>query len=121
MRFTFNTDFKVHPVGVHPGVLTDVNEIDTRFGPRLKWLFETGEKDSNGNPIVLSILTGANFHPEAMITRLVRALGIEPPTDASEAEAFNPFAFIGRQVRLVVRHKSNGRFLTAEVFDVLPV
>lgn len=112
----------LHPAGIFPAVLKNWEETTSKYGPRVRWTFETNVQREDGKAPELSVWTGMSFGPKAQLNQLLISLEVDPPETDEEAELFNPDLLMGLQVQLEVRHTlGNDGTTWANVEKVAPL
>lgn len=112
----------LHPEGIFPAQLVTWEETVGKYGPRVRWTFETNVEREDGNPPQLAVWTGMSFGPKAQINQLLTSMGVTPPSTDDEAEMFNPDDLIGLRVRIQVKHElGNDGTLWANVAKMAPL
>jgi len=94
--------FTLHPEGFYTGELVEIAEEESEYGPRIKFVFETGEKKENGESLGIWHYCSPKLSPLSKLsTTLTGILGCK--FDDLEEE-FDLAGLKGRKTRITVKH-----------------
>lgn len=131
----------LHPEGWFPATVVKIEDVDGKYGPQIRWHFETPEKqeDDDGKPICgedgqqlqgrLSDFTGikasSGSTKPSKLGKLLLGLGCKLPSTQEEAEAMNDDWFLklyGKKVMIkVVQQTMDDGRVFANIFEYKPV
>ena len=91
-----------HTTGTFVAKISLPKQLDTKYGKRLMWAMETGEKDDDGNELAANLFTGLTLTHNSKLTEL-----IEVATGKALAELpkrFDVESIVGTQIQILVVH-----------------
>lgn len=103
MRFEV-PKYWLHPEGIFPAQIVTWEEADGKWGPRVKWVFETNQQRDDNKPAQLSFFTSCSFGKKSALSVMLTALGVAVPDTDEAAAAFNPDDLIGTECTIQVKH-----------------
>lgn len=93
-----------HPEGIYEASLVDFESEVGEYGPKVRWVFETGVEREDGKPPRLYHRTGTSFGKKSNLVAMLSSLGLDLPSNPAEAAAFSPNDLVGLRCRIQVQH-----------------